>query len=261
MTLPIRILAASDNQMCRHYAWIHGYDTGLTLLECYRKMDKVITVSRSNEERFIQETEGQIPIACCHNLIDDKYICEMGKEPIDIETDDGMTFVAVGRLEPGKGILRLIESCGRLKQEGYRFHLWLIGDGEQREVLEKRTTELNLEDRVQFLGSQSNPHAYTSKADMLVCASYSEGYSTVCVEAIMLGVPVLSTDVSGAREIIADAQAGMVVGMGDADRYEGMKHILDNPSQIEQWKQILQTTSAVFSYENRAIELAQTLEI
>lgn len=261
MKLPISILAASDNAACRRYAWIHGYDDGLTLLDCYRKMDKVITVSRSNEERFFRETEGQIPIVCCHNLIDDKKVRKMGSEIVDIESGNELTFVAVGRLEPGKGILRLIESCGHLKQEGYRFRLWLIGDGAQREALEKRTAELGLEDRVLFLGSQSNPHAYTSKADVLVCASYSEGYSTVCVEAIMLGVPVLSTDVSGAREIVADAQAGMVVGMEDHDLYEGMKRILDDPSQVEQWKKTLKTTGAVFSYENRAAELVKALEI
>lgn len=185
----------------------------------------------------------------------------MGKEPVDIKAGVGPTFVAVGRLEPGKGILRLIETCGRLKQGGYQFTLWLIGDGEQREILEKRAVELGVDDRVLFLGSQSNPHAYTAKADMLVCASYSEGYSTVCVEAIMLGVPVLSTDVSGAKEIVADAQAGMVVGMDDADLYDGMKYVLDNPAVIEQWKQILQKTKTVFSYENRAAELMQTIEI
>ena len=54
-----------------------------------------------------------------------------------------------------------------------------------------------------------------SRADLLVCASFAEGYSTVCVEANMLGIPVLSTCVDGAKEIVDDAGAGMVVGMDD----------------------------------------------
>lgn len=257
MTLPIRIIAASSNRDSHKYAWMHGYDTGLRLLDCYKKMDKVITVSKYNEERFRKETGGTIPVVCCHNLIDDTKIQALGKESIDIEKSDILTFVAVGRLEPGKGILRLIECCGRLRQEGYQFRLWLIGDGEQRTLLQKRAKQLKLEQEIVFWGAQKNPHAYTSKADVLVCASYSEGYSTVCVEANILGIPVLTTNVSGAKEIIDDAAAGMVVGMEDEDLYNGIKHILDNQSLVKQWKQTLQSTRKVFFYENRVRELVE----
>lgn len=259
--LPIQAIAASSNEQAKHYAWIHDYDVGLKLLPCYKKVDKVLTVSKCHENRFRQETNGTIPVQCCHNIIDEKKVCTMGEDKIPMTRTKETTFVAVGRLEQGKGILRLIECCGRLKQEGYRFQLWLIGDGEQRTILEQRTEELKLGDIVHFLGSQRNPHAYTSKADVLVCASYSEGYSTVCVEAIQLGVPVLSTNVSGAEEIVEDACAGMVVGMEDEALYAGMKSILDDPDQIRRWKEILQTTKKTFSYENRAKELAQVLEI
>ena len=261
MTLPIKIIAASQNRDCLHYAWIHGYDTGLTLRNSYEKMDKVITVSKSNAECFHEETDGKIPVFCCHNLMDDSKICNMGKEEINIQKDDAITFVAVGRLEYGKGIHRLIESCGKLKQEGYQFRLWLIGDGDQRAHLESLRRQLDLEKEVLFLGSQSNPYAYVSKSDVLVCASYSEGYSTVCAEAIILNVPVLTTSVGGAKEIIEDAQAGMMVGMEDSEIYEGMKHILDNPELIEQWKDTLHTTKSVFSYKNRAKEFTEALDL
>lgn len=73
-----------------------------------------------------------------------------------------VTFVVVGRLEPGKGVLRLIECCGRLKQEGEQFALWVIGDGEERKKLEKRADELGLGANVRFLGAQSNPYAIYS---------------------------------------------------------------------------------------------------
>lgn len=261
MTLPTQIVAASTNAQAKHYAWMHGYDDGLVLLDSYRRMDKVMTVSRCNAERFCRETDGQIPVQCCYNLVDDEKVRSMGSETVELPEKHGLTFVAVGRLEPGKGILRLIECCGRLKREGYTFTLWLIGDGEQRRELEKRTAELDLQEEVFFLGAQRNPHAYTSKADILVCASYSEGYSTACVEAIMLDVPVLSTNVSGAEEIVSDAQAGMVVGMEDEELYRGMKAILDEPTLVKSWKKTLLTTRAVFSYKNRAAELMRALEL
>lgn len=77
----------------------------------------------------------------------------------------------------------------------------------------------------------------------------------------MLGVPVLSTDVGGAREIVSEAQSGMVVGMDDAALYEGLKAVLDEPELVAQWKQTLLTSRAAFSYENRAKELNRALEL
>lgn len=257
--LPIQIIGASTNRGCRHYAWIHGYDNGLTLRGSYEKMDKVFSVSKCNAQRFAKETDGKIPVDYLYNLVDDEKVRRMGREPVAMPRSDAVTFVAVGRLEPGKGILRLIECCGRLKREGYRLRLWLIGDGEQREQLEKRAAELELGEEVTFLGAQSNPHAYTAKADVLVCASYSEGYSTACAEAVMLGIPVLTTNVSGGQEIIEDARAGLLVGMEDEDLYSGMKQILDDPEQIPKWKETLLETRERFSYGYRAKELAEKL--
>lgn len=259
MELPIKIIAASCNLNCKHYGWIHGYDTGLSLKECYEKMDRVICVSECNAKRFALETDGKIPVDCCYNLVDDEKVCMMGQINIELPRKDGITFVAVGRLEPGKGILRLIECAARLKKEGYLFNVWLIGDGDQRQLLEKRTHELELCECVKFLGAQENPHAYTSKADVLVCASYSEGYSTACVEAIMLGVPILTTNVSGAQEIIDEAEAGILVGMEDNDLYEGMKKILEYPELIEQWKSVLKETQKRFSYRDRAKKMLDIL--
>lgn len=261
MKLPIRIIAASSNRNARHYAWMHGYDDGLVLMESYCKMDKLLTVSQANAERFLSESDGSVTVQCCHNLIDDEKVRTMGLEPMPSARKQGMTFVAVGRLEPGKGILRLIECCGRLKAEGYDFTLWLVGEGEQRSELEKRAAELGVGEQVVFFGAQRNPHAITAQADVLVCASYSEGYSTSCVEAVMLGVPVLSTDVGGAREIVSEAHSGMVVGMDDAALYEGLKAVLDEPELVVRWKETLLTSRTAFSYENRVKELERALEL
>ena len=96
-----------------------------------------------------------------------------------------------------------------------------------------------------------------SKADVLVCASFAEGYSTVCVEANMLGIPVLSTCVDGAKEIVDDAGAGMVVGMDDDSLCDGLRKVLREPELAAEWKKTVKTTRQVFSYRNRASELDQ----
>ena len=261
MELPIKIIAAGTDPSTRRYAWIHGYDEGISLRSSYEKMDKIITVSQQNAARLHQETNGALSAHCCHNLMDDGAICNLGQESIDLPADEIVTFVSVGRLERNKGILRLIECCNRLKQAHYSFRLWIIGDGPERKTLEARVRSLDLCNEIQILGAQQNPYAYMAKADVLVCPSYSEGYSTVCAEAIVLNVPVLTTRVGGAAEIIGEAQAGLLVEQEDDALYEGMKQILDHPEQIAQWKDTLQITKQRFSRENRAKELFTALEL
>lgn len=261
MKLPIQIVASSTNARGAHIAWMHGYDAGITLKAFYEKVDKVVCVSREGAQRFAKDTEGKIPVDYSYNLVNDEVVCEMGKSPIDKTKSDAVTFVGVGRLEAGKGFLRLLQCAGRLKQEGYHLNIWLIGDGPQKEELRHVVEQFDLKDEVVFWGEQKNPHAITSKSDVFICPSYGEGYSTACTEAIMLGIPVITMKVGGAQEIIEDAQAGILAGTEDEDLYNAMKKVLENPSLIVEWKKTLSETKKTFSYVKRADRLKKVLGI
>lgn len=137
----------------------------------------------------------------------------------------------------------------------------LIGDGPTRKAIENIIEKNNVSDNVILLGSQNNPHKYTSKCDIMVCSSYSEGYSTVCAEAIMLGIPVISTNVSGSEEIISDSGAGIVVGMDDNDLYMGLKTILSDSKILTNWRIRVAKNKYKFSQEYRSNKLFKTLEI
>lgn len=137
----------------------------------------------------------------------------------------------------------------------------LIGNGPQYEQLQKQIEQHDLQSYVTLLGERKNPHAYTAKCDLFICSSHAEGYSTTCTEAIMLGVPVLSTKVSGAEEIILEAESGLVVENSEEGLLEGLEKILKNPSLITEWKNTIATTKSHFSYETRVKKLDQVLEI
>ena len=139
----------------------------------------------------------------------------------------------------------------RLKKNGYVFSFWLIGDGPDRESLDKLIKGNNLQDFVQLLGPQKNPHKYTVKADLFICSSYSEGYSTVCAEAIILGIPVLTTPVSGAEEIISEANSGVITGMDDMSIYKSLEYILKNRYLINNWKDTIELTKEKFYSKER----------
>ncbi len=258
--LSTRIIAASENSRAFHIAWMHGYDYKMKLKNSYLKMDKMICVSKCNAEQLKKDLEGKVEVDYCYNPINDKEVVEKGKQAIELQHPEGLVFVSVGRHSEEKGYARLLDCVSELKKQHYVFQLWLIGDGPVHTALVEKAKELKLEDYVLFLGSKSNPHAYTAKADVFVCSSYSEGYSGACTEAVMLNIPVLTTNVSGAEEIIGDAESGLIVGMEDQELYNGMKYVLDHPEMIQVWKKQLKETKYKFSYAERTGKLLEILK-
>ncbi len=122
----------------------------------------------------------------------------------------------VGRIEPLKGIDKLLLAVAHLKKErGVRL-LVAGGDGQsQREMdrLRKLSRELNIGDSVVFLGliKQGELPAYYSAADVCVVPSYYESFGLVALESLACGTPVVSTRVGGAETIIRQGETGYVV--------------------------------------------------
>lgn len=261
LRLPIQIIANSTNSDAAHYAWMHGYDNGLTLKEYYQKVDKLICVSRENAERVAREACGSINVDYSYNPLDDLAVIEQGQVPVGVQKSEEMTFVTVGRQSEEKGFARLIDVVKRLKEDGFNLKLWFVGDGPEHSALVDKVNAYGLEEDVTFWGTQKNPHAYTSKADVFVCSSYTEGYSTACTEAVILEVPVITTAVGGAKEIIEDSEAGLMVENSDEALYEGMKFALCNPDKVNEWKQTLKDTRIKFSHVERSKKLIGLLNL
>lgn len=245
----------------KHLVWIHGYDDSLALKDYYLKADQVVCVSKCNAERLAKEINIGTRVTYSYNLIDDKKVQLQGTESVDVFNKKCIKLVTVGRLSPEKGYLRLLDTLGKLKKEGFGFEMVFVGDGPQKSELIASCKNNDVEKEVIFVGNQSNPHKYTSKADVFICSSYSEGYSTACTEAIMLGIPVITTKVSGAEEIIGDSEAGLIVENSNTGLYEGIKSVLQNPCIVNEWKDTIKTTKNRFSIESRTQRLMSILEI
>lgn len=256
-----KAVASGKKSRAKRYIWMHGYDEGLTMRESYLKADKVMCVSRHNAGRLSAELDGKVPVYPCYNLIDDGAIYKQAEQKNDLVRPNTPLFATVGRLSPEKGFERLIQVFGRLRDDGLAFHFWLIGDGPEREKLSSLVVDLELTNHITLLGEQTNPHQYTNQADVFVCSSFAEGYSTACCEASILGIPVISTDVSGAREIIQDAEAGLVVGLDDESLYRGMKQVLEQPELLTRWRTTLVETRSHFHASHRIDHLFNVLEL
>ena len=122
----------------------------------------------------------------------------------------------VGTLKAQKNQHLLIEAFARLPAErGAR--LMLLGDGPLLGELQELARRLGVDGKVIFQPSDTNPGPYYQSADLFVLSSDYEGFGLVIVEALLSGLPVVSTDCeSGPREILGDGEFGALVPCGDA---------------------------------------------
>lgn len=246
--LPTIIVGNSFNPSAVHVTWMHGYKLWP---ECYKRCDMVVCVSKCNAEKTKSEMDYNVNVNYCYNLIDDKIIIEKAKEPINIEPKFFPILVSVGRHSQEKGYLRLIKILWELRNEGYCFSLVLVGDGPQHSEIKEMVKKLNMEDVVYLVGADPNSHKYTVKSDVFICSSYSEGYSTACTEAAILGIPIITTAVSGGEEIINECECGVVTGIDDDSLKNAIRKVLQKPELIDEWKEIMNQTSQRFNLNSR----------
>lgn len=212
---PTKILAYSTNQHAKKYAWVHidvqTYTKQDRLFRsmrhqkaCYERFDGIYCVSENVQEAFSAKFGLTERVHVAYNMLDEQAIRRRKDEPVDDIPKGEFLMVSVGSLIPRKGFERLIHVCGLLKSRGYHFHLLILGKGELYEDLAEQVIDEHLQDSVQLLGFRDNPYPYMAAADLYVCPSYVEGFSTVVSEAVVLETPVVTTDCSGMREILGE---------------------------------------------------------
>lgn len=233
---PTRIVGACPYEETRLYSWVHTQDDRgffnpyRTLGEAkktYLKFDKILFVSDNAKQTFEEKMGWEsLSLGVCHNVIDSDDIKEKSQETIDINISSSqLNICSVGRLTEVKGYARLLRILGQLKDNvKIDWRLYILGQGEQKQLLESILAKFGLQERIHLLGYDANPYKYVSKMDVFVCSSYKEGYSTAVTESIVVGTPVITTDCSGMREIIGDSKAGIIVENSD----EGLKGVLED---------------------------------
>lgn len=238
---PTKIIASSTNKKAVKIAWVHcdlekkeGFaDSIEKSRKYYEKYDKIVCVSENVKQSFEQLFGPGMETTVLYNVNDENEIIEMAQAQIDIKRKKDVPLLEViGRLSQEKGVDRLIRVCSRLKKERYSFELLILGEGEEREKLERIIEENDLSECVKLLGFISNPYPYMRMADILVCPSRYEGLSTVVTEGLILGKAIVTTQCSGMKELLGDSEYGIVTENSEQGLYYGVKKLLDAPSTI-----------------------------
>jgi glycosyltransferase involved in cell wall biosynthesis len=132
---------------------------------------------------------------------------------------DPFRVLCVGRLVPEKGQAILIEAIAELCHRGLPIRLTVVGDGPSRQALEALATQRGLDGQVTFTGALGEEEviARYQDSDALCVPSFAEGLPVVLMEAMALGLPVVTTRISGIAELVEDGTSGFVVPPGRID--------------------------------------------
>ena len=258
-----RIISGCDDPDTKTVCWIHVEQHNMKKLArsfrseaearaCYDRFDRVICVSEYVREDFRSILAYRKPCRILYNTVESEQIlCQSREDAPELIDDGAVRLVAVGTLKESKGYVRLLRLFSRLCREGYAAHFYILGIGPLQAELKKMTAELGITDAVTFLGYQTNPYKYVAKCALFVCASFAEGFSTAATEALIVGTPVCTVEVSGMKEMLGENNEWGIVTENDENAlYEGIKRLLDDPALLAHYKEKAAQRGKTFSTEN-----------
>jgi glycosyltransferase involved in cell wall biosynthesis len=138
----------------------------------------------------------------------------------------------VGRLWPQKRLKDLIWAGDLLKASRDGWQAAIIGDGPQRWRLERFRDQVDIADRVHFLGERHDVTRLMPHFDVLWLGSEYEGQSNAILEAMAAGVPVIATDIPGNRDLVVDGETGYLLPVGDRFEFARRTHWLLEDSAL-----------------------------
>lgn len=182
---------------------------------CWERFDQIFTVSDEVRTHFLEAyPEYASKTVTFQNLIDQETVRRRAEEKGGFQDHySGMRLLTVGRLTYQKAYDIAIDAMKLLKDSGYQARWYVLGEGDQRSMLEKKIAAAGLEEDFILLGAVSNPFPYYAQADLYIHATRFEGKSIAIQEAQILGCAVIASDCNGNREQVVDGVDGILCGL------------------------------------------------
>ena len=189
----------------------------------YRKAEKLVLQTEEVKRYFSEDI--QIKSVVIPNPVADNM-------PDPFQGERSKQIVSVGRLQPQKNHRLLLDAFAAFHKVYTDYELHIFGVGELENELKRRVKELHIEDHVVFRGFSSDVQHEIWDSAMFVLSSDYEGISNSMIEALSMGVPVISTDcpVGGSRTYIENGVNGILTPVGDQEALtEAMLRLADDP--------------------------------
>lgn len=261
--IPTKVVCGCKDKSVKKVSWLHyGNPKESSFFDCwmskkksirdYASLSAIVGVSQSVTEAFQKYTEIVHNTIVLYNTNDTNRILEMAKEKPAFPFEKSIrTLCSAGRLETQKGYDRLIKAAKKLHDEGLSFKIIILGDGSQKTALAEQINEADASSYIQLLGFCENPYSIMAASDAFISSSREEGLATVLTEALTLGLPIVSTDVSGAKEVLGNNnEYGLVVENSEKGIYNGLKEILTNQNLMERYRKTAKVRAKQFDTEH-----------
>lgn len=194
----------------------HGLD-----VRWLRRADEVVVVSRAFG-RILQgrgvpaERLRWIPNAISEaNLLASDSGEDLRSRWLGKDKDKAILAGVVGRFSPEKAPDIFLEAFEEAAAQNPALQAVMVGDGPTLKDCQRRREGLDAKDRLHLAGFRTDLAAIYRALDMLVIPSRSEGMPTVLIEAMLMGVPVISTSVGAVPDVVCDGQTALIVPIGD----------------------------------------------
>lgn len=221
--------------------------------------DQIICVAEELKRELIQKSSlPESKVSVINNLLDREKIIHMAEAQYHSDIDvnyPGLTFVTVARLDPIKGIDRIVEICTKLaKHYNNQFRWLVVGGGDLLPEYCRIASEPALKNHLYFLGEYKNPFPIIKSSDLFILTSLSEGYPLVILESMLLKVPAIVTNYPAAPEQIQDGINGFIV----ENSIEGLENklidILEHPFLIDELREALMTRDVTNDIQHKQVE-------
>ena len=242
----------------KNILWIHNSYENLPYLskgfkESYKNASNIVFVAANSMDTFIKNMpELAYKMSVIKNTLPQRRIIDLGNEEIDdkeIFKTNIINIVSVGRIVPQKAFDRIIEVGKYLKNKSIDFNWIIIGDGKDKLKLKNKIEEEELSQYIRLIGAKSNPYAYIKKSDLFVMTSIYESQPMTIMEALTLGVPVITTKFDSVNEIIQDKPFAIVCENSVNGLCKSIEEILNNKERINSMK----ISTCDFKYNNEEI--------
>ncbi len=164
-------------------------------------------------------------------------------------------IVFVGGLHPRKGVPDLMNAFRQIYEKHTEANLYIVGEGPYSKEYAKLSQDLNIADRVHFIGALNDPRSYLRAADIFVLASYSDPAPLVLSEAREAGCAIIATEVDGIPQLLDNGEAGILVPPARPDKIaEALSSLIESPEKLEKYKQLSLSNLENLSVNRVAIE-------
>lgn len=201
--------------------------------EIYCKFDKIVTLSECSRKGLLKKLPHlKNKTIVIPNLIDGETILRKSEEIFDLQWNPSKYhIITIGRIDKEKAYDRVLDICKRLKEKGISFCWYIVGDGPLKEYIQKRIKIEQLTEQVKLMGRMENPYSLMKRCDWFVLLSKYEGTPVTIDEAMVLGIPVIATDVGGIAEQITRGNSEYL--LIKSKRNKGVSRTIDHLEKVE----------------------------